>query len=36
MVPTMREPVMPNGCPIEIDPPFGFSLSMGMPSVSRQ
>src|SRR6476661_3310888 len=36
MVPTIREPVMPKGWPIEIDPPFGLSFSIGMPSLSRQ
>jgi hypothetical protein len=28
--------VSPNGCPIAIEPPFGFSRSIGIPSVSRQ
>ena len=36
MVPTMREPVMPNGWPIEIDPPLTFSFSGSIPSRSRQ
>src|SRR5258705_6399304 len=36
MVPTIREPVMPKGWPMEIDPPFTLSLSIGMPKRSRQ
>ena len=31
MVPTMREPVMPNGWPIEIEPPLTLSFSGSMP-----
>ena len=36
MVPTMREPVIPNGWPIEIDPPLTFSFAGSRPSLSRQ
>ncbi len=28
----MREPVMPKGWPIEIEPPDGLSFSFGIPS----
>src|SRR6185436_6490350 len=35
IVPTSREPVMPNGWPIEIEPPFGFSFAGSRPSLSR-
>src|SRR5260370_652142 len=35
-VPVIREPVIPNGCPIEIDPPLTFSFSGSIPSRSRQ
>ena len=34
IVPTRREPVMPKGWPIAIEPPFTLSRSIGMPSVS--
>ena len=34
--PVMRAPVMPYGWPIEIEPPLTLSLSLGMPSLSRQ
>ncbi len=35
-VPVILEPVTPNGCPIEMDPPFTLSLSIGIPRRSRQ
>jgi len=35
-VPTRREPVIPNGWPIDIEPPLGFSRSIGRPRRSRQ
>src|SRR5262249_50969861 len=36
MVPPMRGPVIPKGCPMEIEPPLGFSFSGSRPSLSRQ
>src|SRR5207249_5677725 len=36
MVPTRREPVMPKGWPIEIEPPLTLSFSGSMPRRSRQ
>src|SRR5712692_185187 len=36
IVPTMREPVMPNGWPMAMEPPLGFSFSGSIPRRSRQ
>src|SRR5207237_10306011 len=35
-VPTIREPVMPNGWPIEMEPPLTLSFAGSMPRRSRQ